>query len=803
MLKTKIIPYLLFTFISLFTGQLKAQDIPVTLKAINKKNEGIPFATFTVTKRTDSLLTQNKTADSTGRAVFNLQNETQYIVRITSVNYQPAEKGINISGNQRTFVFTAEPLSKTLSGVTVTSSKPLMRQEDDKTIVDPENLAAASTNAFEIMEKIPGLFVDQDGNIYLGSTTPATIYINNREMRMSNADIATMLKNLPPNSISKIEILRTPSAKYDASGSGGVVNIILKKGVKLGLTGSVSAGLNQGVYGNKFIGLTLNNNTDKRNSYLNLNYSRRNSFEEIKTDRTFAPDSLLSQTAYTKYPGNSYYTGYGIGFILNKKWELNYDGRISLNDSRNTTNNNSSISKISIAQIITDNLATIKNDNLSFTINQGINTKYKIDSLGSEWTTDISYTFSKTNSDQLFTTNFYVPVPAIIGGDGDIKNTRDNFAAQTDLKWKLNKKITVETGLKSSILQFNSSTDYFTVAGSSRIKDNFRTNTFNYKENINAAYAQVSKTIVADMVLKAGLRMENTNMKGRQIIPGDTSFNIHRTDYFPYVYLSKNIMKIAGYDLRAYLVYRKTIARPAYESLNPFPRYIDQYVTERGNPSLRPQFTQNYEANISVDQTPLLAIGHNYTKDIFTNVVYQTDSLALRTYDNLGTNKEFYFRALGALPPGKKYFFVAGAQYNHNFYEGLYENKPLSFKRGSWTFFTYHTLKLGKLSQLSLNGFIRLKGQLQFYELGNFGQLSTNINRQFLKKKLIVTLSMNDIFYTNKNDFFIQQGSVLATGYRRGDTRRFGINLRYNFGVRKRDEGNNILNVESPENQGK
>jgi iron complex outermembrane recepter protein len=803
MLKNKIIRYSFFLIISFITNQLYSQDIPITLKAVNKKNEPIPFATFTVTKRTDSLQTQNKTADSTGKAVFNLLNETQYIVHITSVNYQSVEKGINISGNQRMFVFTAEPISKTLSGVTVTSSKPLMRQEDDKTIVDPENLAASSTNAFEIMEKIPGLFVDQDGNIYLSSTTPATIYINNREMRMSNADIATMLKNLPPNSISKIEILRTPSAKYDASGSGGVVNIILKKGVKLGLTGSVSTGLNQGIYGNKFIGLTLNNNADKRNSYLNLNYSRRNSFEEIKTDRTFAPDSLLSQTAYTKYPGDSYYTGYGIGFTFNKKWELNYDGRISLNNSHNTTNNRSTINKISTAGIITDNLAGIKNNNLSFTANQGINTKYKIDSLGSEWTTDMSYTYSNINSEQLFTTNFYTPIPALIGGDGDIKNTRHNFAAQTDLKWKLKKKFTVETGLKSSVLQFNSSTNYFKEAGSTRIKDNFRTNTFRYKENINAAYVQVSKTLVTDMVLKAGVRMENTNMKGRQIIPGDTSFNIHRTDFFPYVYLSKNIMKIAGYDLRAYLVYRKTIARPAYESLNPFPRYIDQYVTETGNPSLRPQFTQNYEANISVDETPLLAIGHNYTKDIFTNVVYQTDSLALRTYDNLGTNQEFYFRALGALPPGKKYFFVAGAQYNHNFYEGLYENKPLSFKRGSWTFFTYHTLKLGKLSQLSVNGFIRLKGQLQFYELSNFGQLSTNINRQFLKKKLIVTLSMNDIFYTNKNDFFIQQGSVLATGYRRGDTRRFGINFRYNFGVRKRDEGNNILNVESPENQGK
>src|SRR4028118_1092556 len=118
-----------------------------------------------------------------------------------------------------------------------------MRQEDDKTIVDPENLAASSTNAFEILEKTPGLFVDQDGNVYLSSTTPARIYINGREQRMSTADIATMLKSLPPNSIASIEILRTPSAKYDANGGGGIVNVVLKKGVRIGLTGSANVGL--------------------------------------------------------------------------------------------------------------------------------------------------------------------------------------------------------------------------------------------------------------------------------------------------------------------------------------------------------------------------------------------------------------------------------------------------------------------------------------------------------------------------------------------------------------------------------
>ena len=260
-------------------------------------------------------------------------------------------------------------------------------------------------------------------------------------------------------------------------------------------------------------------------------------------------------------------------------------------------------------------------------------------------------------------------------------------------------------------------------------------------------------------------------------------------------------MKIMGYDLRGYLVYRRTISRPGYQLLNPSQRYVDPYLFETGNPALRPQFTQNYEANISVDERPIFAIGVNDTKDIFTNVVYQSDTssrVAYRTYDNLGSNKETYFRILGALPPGGKYFIVAGFQYNHNFYEGSYEGKPLSFKKGSWSVFTYQTLKLSGTSQLTLNGFARFNGQQQFYELSPFGALNLSINQQFLKKKLIITLSGNDLFYTNNNNFTLSQGSVSASGFRKSDTRRFGINARYNFGIRKKEE-KNFLNIESPE----
>ena len=793
-------------FISLFiayTSNVRAQEIPVSFKIINSKKEPVALASVRVVNRADTLKADKQISDSSGIIAFSLVKGDQYIVTVTSVNYQSLEKGITVISNS--FMFSREDLPKTLAGVVVTSSKPLMRQEDDKTIVDPENLVAASTNGYEVIEKVPGLFIDQDGNIYISSLTPAAIQINGRDMKMSAADMATLLKSIPPGSISRIEIVRSPSAKYDAASTGGIVNVVLKKGVKIGMTGSSNAGMQQGTYGNQFAGFNLNNSDGTRNSSLNLNYSRRNTYERIITDRIIAPDTVLSQNAYTKYPADTYFGSYGIAFPVGKKWDIDFSTSISLNDFDNKTNNRNIIKKISTAQSLSDNLSTISNVGSALNFRSGVSGKLKIDSVGSEWVNDIFYNFSRNKTEQDYLTKSYFPVDTVLGGDGTSDNTRNHLNFQSDLKLKMRKKFTLETGAKVSLLNFKSVTNYNKdEPGGMRGKDPGRTNTFHYNENINALYLQGSQIFGKDIVLKVGVRLENTNMEGRQIIPKDTSFNIHRTDLFPYIYLSKNIMKIAGFDLRAYLVYRRTITRPVYEQLNPFPRLVDQYLSEAGNPSLRPQFTQNYEANISVDERPILAVGVNDTRDIFTSVIYPSPSdtshrYTYRTYDNLGKNKEWYLRGLGAIPPGKRYFFVLGGQYNHNFYQGLYQNKPLSFKKGTWTFFTYHTYRIDKRSLITLFGFMRLKGQQQFYELTSFGALNTSINRKFFKEKLIMTVSMNDIFFTNKNNFTIKQGSIDASGLREADTRRFGVNLRYNFGIRKKEENTNMFNVESPE----
>lgn len=793
--------YILLSFFLTLSIISFTQEIPVTIKIVNTKKEAVAYSNISVNNRTDSLQTNIRMADSLGRCRINLTKNNQYIIKVSSVGYLPQEKKITFNGNQTFFIFTLEAEGKTLEAAVVISRKPLIKQEDDKTIIDPENLVEASTNGYEVIEKTPGLFVDQDGNIYISSLTPATVQINGRDMRMSSADIATMLKSLPPNSISKIEVVRTPSAKYDAAGGGGVVNVVLKKGIKIGMTGSFNTGLQQGTFNNQFAGFNLNNNDGEKSYYINLNYNRRNNSETIITDRIFAVDSMLSQDAYTKYQSDAYFVGYGINIFKSKKWDFEFSGNINLNKSDNQTDNLNLIKKISASQIITSSPNTINNKGTSLVIGNGFETKYKIDTLGSDWTNNVFYYNSHNSSEQSYSAIFQT-LPAITKkGDGTGDNKRNFFSAKSDLKLKLKYRITFETGIKTTIHNYQNKTNYFLETGTVRVKDSSRTNTYDYKENINSFYLQVSKTLWKNFVVKSGARLENTNMIGEQTVPYDTSFTLKRTDLFPYVFLSKNLMKIAGFDLKAYLVYRRTISRPVYEQLNPFPKYVDEFLTEIGNPSLKPQFTKNYEANISVDERPILAVGLNDTKDIFSMVTYQADTgrkQALRTYDNLGTNKEWYFRGIGAIPPGGRYFFVIGGQYNYNIYDGLYGGQPLSFKKGTWTFFTYQTLKIDKRSVFTINGFVRLKGQQQLYEIDPFGMLNSSVNRKFLKDKLVVTLSMNDMFFTNKINFSLNQGDISVSGKRFGDSRRFGLNIRYNFGIRKKEENSNMFNSEIP-----
>ena len=792
---------LLFSIISLFSiGQQPA----ILIKVVDAKYNPVGFANISIVNKIDSTKISNAITDSIGITKINLAAKTNlaaknaYTIKVSAIGYKKYSKDYFINDQSSIAIKLTEDPTQ-LNEVVVKSTKALIRQEDDKSVVDPEPLAASSTNAYETVEKVPGVFIDQDGNIYLNGLSPAGVQINGRDLRMSAADIAILLKSLPPNAIQKIELIRTPSAKYDASGGGGLVNIVLMKGVKIGLNGSVNTGFSQGEYGNQFLGFNLNNNNDKLSSYVNAQYSNNNGVTITNSDRILSIDSVLKQEARAVSPNHSANLGYGFGKTIKEKWEFNYDGRMSQNKFDNTTNSNSFLRQISINQN-TGNLQTyVNNKGTNNFMNQSFRVKLKLDTVGGEWVNDVSFNFSKSSTDQNYS-NLLVARNTSSGGEGDFGNDRNFFTYQSDIRKKI-RGITIESGVKTSLLNFNNNSIYTKNVSGLITPDPFRTSKFNYKEQINAAYLQGSKTW-GPVVLKVGSRLEQTIMQGHQFIPKDTTFSINRTDAFPYVYLSRKILMIMNYELRGFLVYRKTISRPSYDYLNPFAKYIDPFLYEVGNPNLKPQFTSNYEANISVDDRPLFAYGVNETTDIFTNVVYQSPTnkqVSYRTYDNLGKSRETYFRIIGVIPPGKKFFAVLGTQYNRNNYNGFYEGKPIMFNRGTWSVFTFQSFKLDGLSTMTLNGFWRFNGQQQFYELSDFGTLNATINRQFLKKKLTITASYNDFLFTNKNNFVLKQGTQNAIGYRATDSRRMGLSLRYNFGIKPKENKMDMLDQGSTE----
>jgi len=790
-MRIKLFITLLFIF---FYNIVTAQTVSLQIFVkISGKDSGAN-ATIQLYSLPDTLLLKSQVSKSVGNK-FLVNPFSKYLIKVSAIGFERKYKTIAITNKPVFIAIELKIKNDTLNTVTIVSKKPLIKQEDDKTIVDAEVLANSSTSAYEVLEKTPGVVVDQDGNVYLNSSTAATIYINGRQMRMSTDDIASLLKSLPAASVSKIEIIRTPSAKYDAANSGGIVNVVLKKGIKIGTTGSVNVRYDQGVYGAASAGFSFNNSVGKTNTYLSYQYTHRNYFDNIESDRLIDVDTLLTQKSFTKYSTITNYIGGGIDVEFTKKLDVAYDMRLTANNNNSSATSSNDFSNNISQNEFYQSFTPINNNGTSFYISNTLSSKYKMDSLGSEWTNEVDYTYTNNNNTQLYTNNYLLPIMPVKNGNGTVNSNSNFVTIKSDLSLQLKHKFVLETGFKISDATNNNKALYYTQTDSMLQQvDSYQTNTFTYKENINAAYLQLSKTYHT-FIFKAGLRFENTDITGNQFVPTDTTFSIKRNDLFPYFYIKRPLFKVFGYPIVGNAVFRKSITRPGYDALNPAPKFVDPFTYNVGNTKLQPQFTTNYEINATYNDFPVFAVGVNDTKDIFSQVTYQNDTtkIAYRTYDNLGNFKEIYGRLFGGLPAGGKYFMYTGVQYNHIQYEGLYENLPLNYSRGSWTFFTGHELKVTPTLKFNLNAWMYVNGFRAFNELQNLGQLNMSVTKTFLDKKLSVILSGNDIFKTNVGKFHLQQGTVLVNGTRTQDSQRFGLTVRYNFGIAHKEEKKEIF----------
>jgi len=784
-MQIKLPAALLFAFTFHFVSAQKV-SLQVSLKP--RGRDSLSNASIEVYRLPDSLLIQSQVGHPSGNT-FHIKANTAYLVRVSAVCFLTSEKKVDVQNKAIAITMVMDAVDHTLHTVTVVGEKTQIRQEGEKTIIDAEPLANSSTNAYEVLEKTPGAVMDQDGNVYLNSTTPASIYINGVQMKMSVDDIASLLKSLPAASISKIEIIRTPSARYDASNSGGIINIVLKKGTEIGTSGSINVRDDQGVYNTPSAGLSLNYGFRKWRTYLSYQYTHRNSYEDIESNRLLNTDTLLMQKSFTRYSPVTNYVGAGADILFSRKFDLAYDLRLTATHNNSQATSNNMVTGQNTRDTLLASQSPITNTGNSLFINNTLTSKYKMDTLGSEWTCEVDFNYSSNPNTQLYTINNLVPPGPPLYGNGNSQGKTRVVIAKSDLSLWLKHQFLLEAGIKLSFADNDYNAMYFKQQGTDPKEiDSFQTNTFTYKENIGSAYLQLTK-ILSGFTLKSGIRLEHTDMAGHQLIPTDTTFSLDRYDLFPYFFVKHNLFRILGYPLVGHALFRRSITRPGYDELNPSPKFIDQFTYTVGNPQLKPQFTINYELNATYEDFPVFAIGVNDTRDVFSQVTYQNSSgIVFRTFDNLGNYKEIYGRLFGGLPPGHRYFMYAGLQFNYVHYTGSYQNDPLDYQRGSWTFYTGHSYRATPTLRFNLNAWMYVNGLRSFYELKTLGSLNMSVTKTLFSKKLSIILFGNDILKTNISRFHLQQGSVWVNGIRVQDSRRIGITFRYNFGFIKAEE---------------
>ncbi|MEQ1553698.1 MAG: outer membrane beta-barrel family protein [Ferruginibacter sp.] len=757
--------YLFFLFVfvsvSVFSQKIIVQDA---------NNLPIAFAQISIKSALNKSVHFEIIADSLGVGIVTLNNDDWYLINISAVNYVAIKDSFLYQN--KNVIFTLKLVAKNLNTVNVVSKKKLITLDDEKMVIDAQQYANSAINAFEVVKKTPSVIALENA-IYLGAT-PASIYINGVEQKLSQEDVINLLKNMPASVVSKIEITQITSAKIDASTAGGMINIILKKGVKIGLGGNITIGANQGKYSDKYISGALNKNDNSINRYINVSITNANNFvDDVKI--RFQNDSIKTAiNTYNKNRGKTYFIGFGIGKEIAKTKNINFDGTISYNPSNTFSDGANEIYLKNVIINTAKSFTNINNDKNNFNSANSFSYKKMLDTIGSEIASNITYNYAFSKNNQAIATTFSL-LP-IYYQTIDFKKSVHTIMGNLDYTKKLNDLWKIETGIKLSVQYFATKTDY-----SSNIK-----NYFSNTENINAVYAQASRKI-SKMLLKVGLRAENTNMTGYQTQPSDTSFKWNRVDIFPFAYFSYPIMKLMGMPITGNIVAKKFITRPSYTYLNPAIEFINPYLNKYGNPSLKPKFTQKYEANLTAMNFPFLAIGQNVETNIFAEVNKPNiinNAITDKTYGNLSTSKELYIRLFAGVPPGaiKNYYFFIGGMYSNIKINGVYDNAALNFSAKSFKYYTVHEIQATKNTNVELFGYWLVNTQLELAKFKNFGGVFLNISQDILKRKAQVSLYFNDVFYTQGTNYVFAQGAISSSGNNTTDSKRIGFTFKYNFG---------------------
>lgn len=392
------------TTILLLAFQPKAQTLSKVTGQIKDNNgNGITAATVMLLKAKDSALVKTAVTDKAGIYELLSIKPGNYFIRTSITGMQKTSSVIfEVKENEPTSVaaITVTATPKNLQEVTVTSQKPMIEVKADKMVLNVEGtINAVGSDGMELLRKAPGVIVDKDDNISLAGKNGVQVYIDGKPSPLSGTDLSNYLKSLQSSQIEAIELITNPSAKYEAAGNAGIINIKLKKNKSLGTNGSVNAGYNVGTYGRYNAGLNLNNRGKKVNVFGNYNFNHALNLMQFNLQRSIL-DTFFNQKSEIKMLNTTNGFKAGLDYYIDKKSTIGFMVNGNIND--NNVSNYSTTPKSYIPTgalqntLIADNSTDGKRNNVNF------NTNYRyINTKGQELNLDADYGMYKNKSDQM------------------------------------------------------------------------------------------------------------------------------------------------------------------------------------------------------------------------------------------------------------------------------------------------------------------------------------------------------------------------------------------------------------------
>lgn len=671
-----------------------------------------------------------------------------------------------------------------LDEVVVTAKKPLVERKIDRTVVNVENTSLSAGGTInDILKIAPGVSVD-DGKISLRGKKGVIVMVDDRRMNLSSSDVARMLENMPAEQVRQIELITNPSAKYDAEGGAGIINIVTKKNINTGFSATLVSGFRIGTEPKFNEGINMNFRKNKVNLFGNYNYSNNRNISEYISDKDISNEGgglFYNQTGNTLVRRIGSNARAGMDYHLTDNHTIGF--LLTMNNGRALTDEVQDINYRKPMTTLID--STVKSNNRGRSTfdmySMNLNSRHKLGEKG-ELLFNADYLTYKAGDP-----NTYNNVYSNLNGNTLEENVFNSssssiklLTAKMDYSKELHKGIRFDAGVKTSFSSSSSDIKFEReLKTGEREVDPLRTNAFDYDEYINSAYLNLYGKLGENTEWQVGLRGENTKYNGVSLTTGE---RIDRNYFqlFPSLFLLHKLNKANELGFS----YGRRIGRPDYADLNPFIDYSSPLFYTQGNPTLLPETTDNYEVNYTYVQKLNLSVGFSRTNNYFNYFTSISDPATGATKQTV-ENFKHYDSWFAGLNYGEDLFKWWDINGNINVYHNRFQAPILEYfvdmKMTSVDLNIFNTFKLSDKLSFDLLGIYRSP------KLGIARRIDSRYSVDFgaryrFNERFLIRGGVTDIFYTDINKGTNNLGNLYSTFYNRNENRRFNISLSYRFG---------------------